>query len=81
MINGRKSSLPSQKYHHLFTLVEGLSPVMYAILNGKATHLHLKHDTSFPLTAEPLLHRLLTLPSNPLVALMAFIVSLDRFHS
>lgn len=32
--------------HHLFTLVEGLTPAMYATLNVRVTHLHLK--TLFP---------------------------------
>lgn len=79
MINYHKSSVkgfPSQKYHHLFTLVEGLTRVMYAILNVRATHLHFE---TFLSTESRASATSITDTSNPLVAQMAFIVSLDRF--
>jgi len=43
-------------YNNLFTLVEGLSPVVRDILNWKATRLNAETKCSFPLTAERLLH-------------------------
>lgn len=57
---------PGQKYHHLSTLVDGLSPVIYATLNEKVTRLCYDMQNVpflFPPT-EPLVHQSLTF--NPL---------------